>query len=75
MVTVRKGGSSEPPEPPWLHPCIQMDARMTRGADGLEARVMITNQLQWDGKVSPPGRAVKKNKVTPPLPSTINCPD
>ena len=39
------------------------------GAGGLEARVMITKQLQWDGKGSPPGRAVKKRKVTPP---TIN---
>ena len=28
---------------------------------GLEARVMITKQLQWDDKGSPPGRAVKEN--------------
>ena len=27
--------------------------------------VMIINQLQWDDKGSPPGRAVKKKKVTP----------
>ena len=27
---------------------------------------MITKQLQWDGKGSPPGRAVKKKKVTSP---------